>query len=58
MLVNKSRICDKDSKAKANYYKAVNEKRGRYVGRGKPYSRGGKKSDEGGTSGGRGGGVK
>ncbi|MCI75243.1 cellular nucleic acid-binding protein, partial [Trifolium medium] len=32
MLVNKSRICDKDGKAKANYYKAVNEKRGRDMG--------------------------
>ncbi|MCI43886.1 GRAS family transcription factor, partial [Trifolium medium] len=28
-LVNKSRICDKDSRVKASYYKAVNEKRGR-----------------------------
>ncbi|MCI72627.1 hypothetical protein A2U01_0093890, partial [Trifolium medium] len=27
-LVNKSRIYDKDGKAKANYYKAANEKRG------------------------------
>ncbi|MCI72844.1 hypothetical protein A2U01_0094108 [Trifolium medium] len=26
-LVNKSRICDEDTKAKANYYKAANEKR-------------------------------
>ncbi|MCI40093.1 cellular nucleic acid-binding protein, partial [Trifolium medium] len=34
-LVNKSRICDKDSKTKANYYKAANEKRGRDMGRGK-----------------------
>ncbi|MCI78198.1 hypothetical protein A2U01_0099468, partial [Trifolium medium] len=25
-LVNKNRICDKDSRAKANYYKAANEK--------------------------------
>ncbi|MCI47536.1 cellular nucleic acid-binding protein [Trifolium medium] len=37
-LVNKSRICDKDGKAKANYYKAVNERRG-------------KKPDEGGSGG-------
>ncbi|MCI90180.1 hypothetical protein A2U01_0111471, partial [Trifolium medium] len=29
MLVNKSRICDKDTKVKANYYKAASEKRGR-----------------------------
>ncbi|MCI67615.1 GRAS family transcription factor, partial [Trifolium medium] len=26
-LVNKSWICDKDSKAKATYYKAVNERK-------------------------------
>ncbi|MCI43005.1 hypothetical protein A2U01_0064242, partial [Trifolium medium] len=56
-LVNKSRICDKDSKAKANYYKAANEKRGRDMGREKPYGRGGRRPDEGGSSGGRGGGV-
>ncbi|MCI76346.1 hypothetical protein A2U01_0097615, partial [Trifolium medium] len=58
MLVNKSRICDKDSKTKANYYKAVNEKRGRDFGRGKPYDKRGKKPDEGGSSGGRGGGAR
>ncbi|MCI66594.1 cellular nucleic acid-binding protein, partial [Trifolium medium] len=58
MLVNKSCICDKDSKAKANYYNAVNEKKGKDFGRGKPYSRGGKKPDEGGSSGGRGGGAR
>ncbi|MCI85347.1 hypothetical protein A2U01_0106626, partial [Trifolium medium] len=52
------RICDKDSKAKANYYKAVNEKIGRDMGRGKAYGRGGKKPDEGSPSGGRGGGGK
>ncbi|MCI49257.1 GRAS family transcription factor, partial [Trifolium medium] len=28
-LVNKSRICEKDSRAKASYYKAVNEKKGK-----------------------------
>ncbi|MCI61361.1 hypothetical protein A2U01_0082618, partial [Trifolium medium] len=54
MLVNKSRICDKDSKAKANYYKAANEKRGKDFGRGKLYDKRGKKPDEG-SSGGRGG---
>ncbi|MCI93341.1 hypothetical protein A2U01_0114639, partial [Trifolium medium] len=55
-LVNKSRICDKDSKAKANYYKAANDKRGRDFARGKPYGRrGGKKPDEGGASGVKGG---
>ncbi|MCI58035.1 GRAS family transcription factor, partial [Trifolium medium] len=51
MLVNKSRICDKDSRAKGNYYKAVNEKKGKDFGRGKPYGRGGKKPEEGGSSG-------
>ncbi|MCI72711.1 hypothetical protein A2U01_0093975, partial [Trifolium medium] len=57
MLVNKSRICDKDGRAKANYYKAVNEKKGKDFSRGKPYGRGGRRPDEG-SSGGRGGGVK
>ncbi|MCI65643.1 hypothetical protein A2U01_0086901, partial [Trifolium medium] len=47
------RICDKDTKAKANYYKAASEKRGRDFARGKPYGRGGKKPDEGGSSGGK-----
>ncbi|MCI65542.1 cellular nucleic acid-binding protein, partial [Trifolium medium] len=42
-LVNKTRICDKDSRAKANYYKATNEKRGKDMGRGKPYDKRGKK---------------
>ncbi|MCI91035.1 hypothetical protein A2U01_0112329, partial [Trifolium medium] len=41
-----------------NYYKAVNEKKGKDFGRGKPYGRGGKKPDESGSSGGRGGGAK
>ncbi|MCI88159.1 hypothetical protein A2U01_0109445, partial [Trifolium medium] len=31
-LVNKIRICDKAGKAKANYYKAANEKRGKDLG--------------------------
>ncbi|MCI50479.1 hypothetical protein A2U01_0071723, partial [Trifolium medium] len=52
-LVNKSRICDKDGKAKANYYKAANEKREKDLGRGKPYDKRGKKVDES-VSGGRG----
>ncbi|MCI45648.1 cellular nucleic acid-binding protein, partial [Trifolium medium] len=38
-------------------YKAANEKRGRDFGRGKPYGREGKKPDEGGTSGGKVGGI-
>ncbi|MCI53808.1 cellular nucleic acid-binding protein, partial [Trifolium medium] len=46
-LVNKSRICDKDSRAKANYYKEVNEKRGKDFGKGKPYDKREKKADEG-----------
>ncbi|MCI91389.1 hypothetical protein A2U01_0112683, partial [Trifolium medium] len=28
-LVNKSRICDEDGRAKASYYKIVNEKKGK-----------------------------
>ncbi|MCI82462.1 hypothetical protein A2U01_0103736, partial [Trifolium medium] len=58
MLVNKSRIYDKDSRAKVNYYQAASEKRGREMGRGKPYGRGGRRPDEGGSSGGRGGGGR
>ncbi|MCI36381.1 cellular nucleic acid-binding protein [Trifolium medium] len=50
-LVNKSHICDKNGKAKANYYKAVNEKRGKDLGRGKPYDKRGKKIDEGSSGG-------
>ncbi|MCI39560.1 cellular nucleic acid-binding protein, partial [Trifolium medium] len=57
-LVNKSRICDKDSRANANYYKAVNEKKGKDFGKGKPYDKRGKKADESGSSGGKGGGDK
>ncbi|MCI57997.1 cellular nucleic acid-binding protein, partial [Trifolium medium] len=49
-LVNKSRICDDDGRAKANYFKAVNEKKGKDHGKGKPYDKKGKK-DEGGSSG-------
>ncbi|MCI76622.1 cellular nucleic acid-binding protein, partial [Trifolium medium] len=36
-----------------NYYKAVNDKSGNDLGRGKPYDKKGKKGDEG-SSGGRG----
>ncbi|MCI46088.1 cellular nucleic acid-binding protein, partial [Trifolium medium] len=57
-LVNKSRICDKDNRAKVNYYKAASEKRGKEMGRGNPYGRGGRRPDEGGSSGGRGSGVR
>ncbi|MCI66144.1 cellular nucleic acid-binding protein, partial [Trifolium medium] len=44
-LVNKCRICDKDGNAKANYYKAANERRWKDLGRGKPYDKKGKKVD-------------
>ncbi|MCI67610.1 gag protein, partial [Trifolium medium] len=44
-------------KAKANYYKAANEKRGKDLGRGQSYDKGGKKVNEG-SSGGRGGGTR
>ncbi|MCI96383.1 cellular nucleic acid-binding protein, partial [Trifolium medium] len=48
-----------DTKAKANYYKAANDKRGRDFGKGKPYGRGGgKKPDEGGSGGGKVGGDR
>ncbi|MCI57611.1 cellular nucleic acid-binding protein, partial [Trifolium medium] len=36
-LVNKSRICDEDGRAKTNYYKAVNENKRKGQDRGKPY---------------------
>ncbi|MCI60476.1 cellular nucleic acid-binding protein, partial [Trifolium medium] len=49
-LVNKSRICDDDERAKASYFKAVNEKKGKDHGKGKPYDKKGKK-EEGGSSG-------
>ena len=38
-LVNKWRIFDEAGKAKASYYMAVNEKKGRSDDRGKPYSK-------------------
>ncbi|KAK2375585.1 cleavage and polyadenylation specificity factor subunit [Trifolium repens] len=41
-LVNKSNICDLDGKAKASYYKAVNDKRAKSQDRGKPYDGKGK----------------
>ncbi|MCI31462.1 cellular nucleic acid-binding protein, partial [Trifolium medium] len=50
-LVNKSRICDEDGKAKTNYYKSLSEKKGRGQDRGKPYADKGKKGVE--SSGGR-----
>ncbi|MCI72918.1 hypothetical protein A2U01_0094182, partial [Trifolium medium] len=52
-LVNKNRICDKDGKAKVNYFKAVNDKKGKDYGKGKSYDKKGKRSDEG-SSGGKG----
>ncbi|MCI79803.1 hypothetical protein A2U01_0101074, partial [Trifolium medium] len=48
-LVNKSRICDDDGRAKTNYYKAVNDRKGKNQDRGKPYDNRGR----GNTSGGR-----
>ncbi|MCI74670.1 cellular nucleic acid-binding protein, partial [Trifolium medium] len=36
-LVNKSRICDDDGRAKTSYYKAVNDRKGKGQERGKPY---------------------
>ncbi|MCI49948.1 cellular nucleic acid-binding protein, partial [Trifolium medium] len=48
-LVNKSRICDDDGRAKVNYYKAANERKGKGQEHGKPYDNRGR----GNTSGGR-----
>ncbi|MCI47099.1 cellular nucleic acid-binding protein, partial [Trifolium medium] len=46
-LVNKSRICDEDGRAKVNYYKAVSDKKRKEQDRGKPY---GDKNKRGGES--------
>ncbi|MCI52586.1 hypothetical protein A2U01_0073832, partial [Trifolium medium] len=35
--MTKARICDEDSKAKTSYYKALNDKKGKGLDRGKPY---------------------
>jgi ribosomal protein S27E len=43
--VNKCRICDEDGKAKSNYYKMVNDKKGKGLDRGKPYGDKGKKKN-------------
>ncbi|MCI65870.1 cellular nucleic acid-binding protein, partial [Trifolium medium] len=48
-LVNKSRICDDDERAKTSYYKAVNDRKGKGPDRGKPYDNQG----GGNTNGGR-----
>ncbi|MCI60380.1 cellular nucleic acid-binding protein, partial [Trifolium medium] len=50
-LVNKSRICDEDGKAKTNYYKSMSDKKGKGQDHGKPYDNKGKKGVE--SSGGR-----
>ncbi|MCI42128.1 cellular nucleic acid-binding protein, partial [Trifolium medium] len=50
-LVDKSRICDEDGKAKTSYYKVLSDKRGKGQDRGKPYGDKGKKGVE--SSGGR-----
>ncbi|MCI24729.1 hypothetical protein A2U01_0045915, partial [Trifolium medium] len=36
-LVNNSRICDEDGRAKTNYYKSLSDKKGKGQDRGKPY---------------------
>ncbi|MCI49294.1 hypothetical protein A2U01_0070538, partial [Trifolium medium] len=46
-LVNKSRICDEDRRAKSNYYKVVNDKKRKGQDHGKPY---GDKNKKGGES--------
>jgi hypothetical protein len=47
-LVNKCRMFDEAGKAKVNYYKAVNDKKGKGHDRGKPYGKDkGKKMDVG-----------
>ncbi|MCI19955.1 hypothetical protein A2U01_0041115, partial [Trifolium medium] len=43
-LVNKSRICDEDGRAKSNYYKAMSDKKKKGQDRGKPYGDKSKKS--------------
>ncbi|MCI37865.1 cellular nucleic acid-binding protein, partial [Trifolium medium] len=50
-LVNKSRICDEDGRAKSNYYKPVNDNKRKGQDRAKPYGDQNKKSGE--SSGGR-----
>ncbi|MCI49737.1 hypothetical protein A2U01_0070981, partial [Trifolium medium] len=45
-LVNKSRICDEDGKAKVNYYKAVSDNKRKGEDRGKPYGDRNKKGGE------------
>ncbi|MCI48658.1 cellular nucleic acid-binding protein, partial [Trifolium medium] len=47
-LVDKSRICDDDGKAKTSYYKALSDRRGKGQDRGKPYDNRGKKGVESG----------
>src|SRR4030043_2395549 len=56
-LVNKCRIFDEDSRARASYYKKVNDKKGKGQERGKPYGRAaGKGKTNGGSSSSGGGG--
>ncbi|MCI55418.1 cellular nucleic acid-binding protein, partial [Trifolium medium] len=50
-LVNKSRICDEDGRAKVNHYKAVNDNKRKGQDRVKPYGDNNKKIGE--SSGGR-----
>ncbi|MCI29859.1 cellular nucleic acid-binding protein, partial [Trifolium medium] len=37
-LVNKSRICDEDGRAKTNYYKSMSDRKWKSQDRGKPYN--------------------
>ncbi|MCI91117.1 hypothetical protein A2U01_0112411, partial [Trifolium medium] len=51
-LKTKARICDEDSKAKSNYYKDLNDRKGKGLDRGRPYEskgngNGGKKQGNG-----------
>ncbi|MCI71352.1 cellular nucleic acid-binding protein, partial [Trifolium medium] len=42
------RICDEDGRAKVNYYKVVNDRKGKGQERGKPYDNRGKGNNSGG----------
>ncbi|MCI81955.1 hypothetical protein A2U01_0103229, partial [Trifolium medium] len=50
-MVNKSRICNEDGRAKVNHYKAVNDNKRKGQDRAKPYGDRNKKGGE--SSGGR-----
>ncbi|MCI82066.1 hypothetical protein A2U01_0103340, partial [Trifolium medium] len=42
--MTKARICDEDNKAKSSYYKAMNDRKGKGLDRGKPYENKGNES--------------